>query len=928
MKKVSVIVTCYNHEKYIEQCLRSIFSQTHQNIELFIVNDGSSDNSDEVIRQTILDSPFEVTEYLFQENQGSCVSRNEGLDWATGEFILMVDSDNYLDDNHIEVSLALLEVSQKDIAYTSLKNADTQTVINEVPEFDLTRLLNVNFIDTCSLIRKEALGSHRFDLYLNRLFMQDYDFFLSLIHDGAQAIKVEGLYQNYRVLPNSVGNRAENRTQRLKWFEIYSYIIAKYPDYQEKSQSSWFSSWFFQLNHEYDYLLNENAKLNSRNFDLYLNNFSRERELFNKEKQLLDIQKDPFSWIKSQGLAAGSPENINSKKWRFKQKLSFSAQCIKNIFSNRPTDEIKEEPKEAISNSQNINLSDTFLSENAYQEWIANTEDMQNRLTYERHTGFGLVPTISILMPVYNVERKWLEKAVQSVKNQWYPKWELCIADDASTNLETISYLEELLAEGNPKIKVVFRKENGHISEATNSALEIATGEYIALLDNDDELTPNALFEVLEFINQHPDDEINLVYTDEDKIDEEGQRFSPHFKPDWSPDLILNQNYISHLGVYKTEIARKIGGFRKGFEGAQDHDFLLRFVEQINSKSIYHIPKVLYHWRAIVGSTAFDTDQKEYVNETGIRVIQETLERRSIKGEVTSGPITGLYDIRYDILEEALVSIIIPTRNGYEDLKLCIDSIIETSTYSNYEIIVADNGSDDPAMLPLFNEYQEKLGDRFTRVYLNIPFNYSRLNNKAVAVSAGKYLLFLNNDTSIIAPDWIERMLGFAQFERIGCVGAKLVYFDDTIQHGGVILGMGGIAGHSFVGLPKDDFGYFGKLYTDYNYTAVTAACMMVSRQDFETVNGFDEELEVAFNDIDLCIRIFELGKNNVWAHDAVLYHGQSQAQDEEKTLEMDWNVQKDSARIKAKYGEKLLQDPAGNINYASIKNPFETNIE
>lgn len=516
-----------------------------------------------------------------------------------------------------------------------------------------------------------------------------------------------------------------------------------------------------------------------------------------------------------------------------------------------------------------------------YAEWITRHENIDLKSQQEQSKKFDYRPLISIAMPVYNVEIKWLEKCIDSVINQTYDNWELCISDDASTDPKIKKCLEAY-EKKEPRIKVVFRKENGHISLATNSALEIATGEFIALLDNDDELPPHALFEVVKVLNERP--ELDVIYSDEDKIDAEGNRFDPHFKADWSPDTLMGNNYISHLSVYRSSIVKSLGGFRKGYEGSQDYDLVLRVTEQIPEDHIYHIDKVLYHWRTIPGSTASSGEAKSYIYDSGVKALTDTLNRRGIKGTVRPGLISGFYEVTYEVLQEELVSVIIPTKNGYDDLKLCVDSIIEKTSYPNYEIIIADNGSTDPKMQELFAEYKKQLNERFIVELIDIPFNYSRINNLAAEKASGKYLLFLNNDTEVIEPNWMTTMVSYAQFDRIGCVGAKLYYPDDTTQHAGVLVGIGGVAGHALNNYDRTHCGYFGRLVIDVNYLAVTAACMMVKAADFKAVNGFDETLEVAFNDVDLCLKIYELGRYNVYAHQVELYHFESKSRGYEDT--------------------------------------------
>lgn len=548
-----------------------------------------------------------------------------------------------------------------------------------------------------------------------------------------------------------------------------------------------------------------------------------------------------------------------------------------------------------------------------YLNWIKEFEQVDVATMKKEMASFDLNPKISILVPVYNVEEKWLNKCIQSVQNQVYSNWELCLADDASTMKHVKPLLEKLMLK-DERIKVIFREKNGHICEATNSALSIATGEYIALMDNDDEIPINALFEVVKAINQNP--AVDLIYSDEDKMDVDGNRSDPAFKSDWAPDLLLSTNYISHLGVYKTSIAKEIGGFRKGFEGAQDYDFVLRFTERIEPQNITHISKVLYHWRMIETSTAVNQDSKGYAFEAGRKAIEEALQRRNIKGTVNHAAGYGLYDVQYDILTEDKVSIIIPTKNGYDDLKRCVDSILEKTTYSNYEIIIADNGSDEERVLKLLTDYQKRLPNQFYVERLDIPFNYSRINNLAAQKANGKYLLLLNNDTEIISSDWLEKMVGFCQFDRIGAVGAKLYYPNHTIQHAGVILGLGGAAGHGHHTFPQGDFGYFGRLEINVNYMAVTAACLMIKKADFESLNGFNEELTVAFNDVDLCIRAHELlGKQNVWLHGVEVYHFESQTRGYENTPEKLARFEQETQFMYDKWGDLIENDPYYNIN-------------
>ena len=568
--------------------------------------------------------------------------------------------------------------------------------------------------------------------------------------------------------------------------------------------------------------------------------------------------------------------------------------------------------KNGISHTIQRAKIEKLRNQASYPNWLARNEVLDIEAMTQEIATFHYQPKISIAMPVYNVEEKWLRLCIDSILNQVYTNWELCMADDASTDPNVKKILTEY-QQLDERIRVVFREQNGHISEATNSALAIATGEFVALLDNDDELAINAFYEVVKVLNENP--ELDLIYSDEDKIDMDGNRSDPAFKPDWSPDLLLGTNYISHLGVYRRSILEEIGGFLKGYEGSQDYDLVLRFTEKTTKERIKHIPKVLYYWRMLPTSTAVDQGSKGYAFEAGLRAVQDALVRRGINGHATHGAANGLYDVYYDIKSDKLVSIIIPTKNGHKDVQRCVSSIIEKTTYQNYEIIMADNGSTDPKMQELFAEYKHQLKDRFIVELIDIPFNYSRINNLAAKKANGKYFLFLNNDTEVIEPDWMTAMVSYAQFDRIGCVGAKLFYPDDTTQHAGVLLGIGGVAGHALNNYDRTHCGYFGRLVIDVNYLAVTAACMMVKAADFNAVNGFDETLEVAFNDVDLCLKVYELGRYNVYAHQAELYHFESKSRGYEDTPEKQRRFAGEIKKMQDKWPSYIAHDPFYNDN-------------
>lgn len=568
--------------------------------------------------------------------------------------------------------------------------------------------------------------------------------------------------------------------------------------------------------------------------------------------------------------------------------------------------------KNGISHTIQRAKIEKLRNQASYPNWLARNEVLDIEAMTQEIATFHYQPKISIAMPVYNVEEKWLRLCIDSILNQVYTNWELCMADDASTDPNVKKILTEY-QQLDERIRVVFREQNGHISEATNSALAIATGEFVALLDNDDELAINAFYEVVKVLNENP--ELDLIYSDEDKIDMDGNRSDPAFKPDWSPDLLLGTNYISHLGVYRRSILEEIGGFRKGYEGSQDYDLVLRFTEKTTKERIKHIPKVLYYWRMLPTSTAVDQGSKGYAFEAGLRAVQDALVRRGINGHATHGAANGLYDVYYDIESEKLVSIIIPTKNGYKDVQRCVSSIIEKTTYQNYEIIMADNGSTDPKMHELYAEFEQQLPGRFFVESIDIPFNFSTINNRAAKKAHGEYLLFLNNDTEVITENWLTLMVSFAQQERIGCVGAKLLYPNNTVQHAGVILGLGGVAGHGHYGYSHGDLGYFGRLAINVNYSAVTAACLLMKKADFDAVGGFEEAFTVAFNDVDLCLKVQALGRDNVWLHEAELYHFESQTRGYDDKGKKKKRFEQEKVMMEEKWGPLIENDPFYNPN-------------
>jgi O-antigen biosynthesis protein len=515
-----------------------------------------------------------------------------------------------------------------------------------------------------------------------------------------------------------------------------------------------------------------------------------------------------------------------------------------------------------------------------YERWVKLEQKAQRKyaaVVEAQLRSLQYVPLISIVMPVYNVKPEWLRHAIVSVQQQSYAHWQLCIADDCSTDPRLKDLLTQF-AKTDARIQVQFLEENRGIAGASNAALAMAEGEFVGLLDHDDTLASDALFAIVKAINAEPD--LDCLYSDEDKITEKGRRYDPFFKPDWSPDTLRSYNYLCHFTVIRRALAAEVGGFRAGFDGSQDYDLFLRVTEK--SSKIAHIPHILYHWRAIEGSVGKRADAKMYAYDSGKKALEEHLLRTGIEAKVESGLFLGSYHMRYKVYDRPQVAIIIPTKDKVEVLKRCIDSIRERTTYLHYRIVVVDNGSKESATHAYYASLTTQ--PNITVLKYDHPFNFSSINNYAVRQTDAEYLLFLNNDTEVITPGWLEEMLGYIQRPNVGAVGSALYYPNDTVQHGGIIIGIGGVAGHSHKYFPRSEYGYFGRLKTVQNLSAVTAACLMTKRTVLVEVGGFEETLSHAFNDVDLCLKIRDKGYLVVYTPFAELYHHESMSRGYENT--------------------------------------------
>lgn len=561
-----------------------------------------------------------------------------------------------------------------------------------------------------------------------------------------------------------------------------------------------------------------------------------------------------------------------------------------------------------------VKLTERFQADDVdYEQWYENHKALPEELEKQKNEKWKRKPLISIVVPVYNTPQVFLRQMIESVQNQSYSEWELCIGNASPENKEMKKILEEY--KNDARIKEVEIPENKGISQNTNRAMEIASGEWIGLLDHDDLLAPNALYEIAKAVNEHPDTEV--IYTDEDKVTTDlKEHFQPHLKPDFNLDLLRSNNYICHFFVASRDLIKRVGGFRPEFNGAQDYDLILRCTEQ--AKQIVHIPKILYHWRVHKASTADNPASKMYAFDAGKRAIEEHLVRCRTKGTVQHTKDLGFYRVKYEVCGEPLVSIIIPNKDQSEALKKCLDSIREKTSYRNYEIIIVENNSEEPET---FAFYKKIAGEKIKIVTWEGEFNYSAINNFGVRHARGDYLLLLNNDVEIINGDWLTEMLSHCQRKEVGIVGAKLYYPDNTIQHAGIIIGIGGIAGSVFVGLPRAFSGYLHKASIQLDLSAVTAACMLVKRSVFEQVGGLEEKLKVAFNDVDFCLRVREKGYLVVYDPYAELYHYESKTRGAEDTKEKIRRFQTEIEYMRSHWIGLLKKgDPYYNCNLSLTK--------
>ncbi|NJR39566.1 MAG: glycosyltransferase [Leptolyngbyaceae cyanobacterium CSU_1_4] len=983
---IAAVITSYNYGAFLTEAIESVLRQTRLPDEILISDDASTDDTYEIATLYQEKYPDLIKVNRNEENLGIVNHFNKAVKLTNADYVAILGADNRFRSDYLDKTSEILDLEPEvAIAYTdfALFGNRAHLVFQDFPqewrgEIKLDRFFIVNFPNFDEVHRQYLLETGNFihgsSMFRRKAFMEvggyvskseqpeDYGLFQRIVKAGWQAkrsplplleYRQHSKYQaniqltSYGALQLYKGQVRDYQAQ----IQGYQAQISQYGLAQEQLQKELAQSqteltnaqierqrtqaYVQQVCAEFDQLQTDShhlrvnlsavhAELHAVRASVADSHEQVRRKQTKIEELRTKIQRLRVELERTQTrlIAVESSKFWKLRKAWFKLKRLFGVR--ENDAFEAPTDSLGSAPSQEVSAPPQPPAARSYNPTLAYELWMqqhtptaVDLQDMANLIKI-----FAKQPRVSVVMPVYNPTIQFLREAIESVLAQVYSNWELCIADDASLNPLVRETLEEY-ANQDERIRVVFRTENGHISRASNSALEVATGEFIALLDHDDVLAPEALYEMVLMLNKHP--EADMIYSDEDKIDAENRRKFPFFKPDWCPDSFLSRMYTCHLGFYRRSLITEIGGFRVGFEGSQDYDLVLRLTEKTNQ--IFHIPKILYHWRIHEHSASSGAVAKPYAYEAGQRAIAEALERRGEPGQVTEiAQHRGHYIVRYDIKTHDLVSIIIPTRDLGRFLNQCLESIFENSTYPNYEVILVDNGSTEPYTEKVISDWLNREPNRFRCYSYGIPFNYSKLNNYGVSKASGKYLLFLNNDTEVIAPDWIEAMVEHSQRSSIGAVGARLLYSDNTIQHAGVILGIGGVGGHLHKCLDANATGHFDRLVDTLNYSAVTAACLMCRREVFEAAGGFNEDLAVAFNDVEFCLKILRAGFRNICLPHAKLYHHESKSRGYEDTPEKKLRFNGEIAYIRDRWSSILDHDPCYSP-HLSLKHEEECRI-
>ena len=924
---VSILIRSTDRET-LQQTLNSVAAQSYDAIEVWVV---AATPSHQPLPAQIGRFPlhFVVTTEALSRTQAA----NKALELAQGERLLFLDDDDWITPTHVAVLIqALKDNPTYKAAYSQAQAVDASG--QDLPEaligmpYDRSMLLSGNFMVMHSVLFDVALRELgcRFDEQLE--LFEDWDFWLQVSRhtDFLFVSKPSAIYRIHQSSGVHVQVRFVDTSYQIiyrKWRKLWT---------DEQLSQIMTRNWEFKENTIV--LAQTQSALAATQSVLVATQSSLEKVNVNLSHAHDELIQTSEKLVQSQHAQQGLQNSLDalmqSRSWRWTQMLRSLGAITRRVrqllrqqggamhaLKKTASVLLKQGPQGVVSAVHRA--ADQSVS---YADWIAQNEAPAHLYSHfkEKSLGWQHQPLVSVVMPTYNSPLHFLAQAIESVQAQVYPHWQLCIADDASTNPEVQAFLKEA-AQKDARISVVLRSQNGHISESSNSALGIAKGEWVALLDHDDLLHPMALYELVNTLQSHP--EAQIVFSDEDKIDEKGQRFGPYFKTDYNPELMWAQNMISHLGCYKKSTLDAMGGFRKGFEGSQDYDLALRVIQRSKPHQIVHIPRVLYHWRAIIGSTALAPNEKPYAETASRKALVEHLAALQIPASVEPAPELSYMNRVRPLLQkpDPLISLLIPTKDGIDLLKQCIQSVQQKSSYQFYEILVVNNNS----QLPESQIYFDQLKREGIRVLdYPHPFNFSAINNFAARQARGEYLCLMNNDIEVQSNDWMQELLSFAQLDHAGAVGARLWYpGHQGLQHGGVVVGLGGVAGHAHVGLKKNEKGYFGRPVLHHRCSAVTAACLMIKKSTYFAVGGMDEQIAVAFNDVDFCLRLGDAGYHCVYTPSAELIHHESATRGDDLSDENRNRFMGEEAFMKARWGERLNRDPFFSPNLSFSHTDF-----
>ncbi|MFC2100997.1 glycosyltransferase [Bacteroidota bacterium] len=924
---ISLVIPCYNHGRYIRDAVKSVLMLQRGIYEVIIVNDGSDDPETINILENIKDDAIQI---IHQENMGLAHARNAGIRMASADIILTLDSDNVIDAGYVYQAVDILKRNPEiGVVYANHRFFGSKNGYKAVENFNLQKLLIGNYIDACAVFRKKVWeDSGGFDPDMPVQGYEDWNIWLGATNNGWKFHHLDDFLFDYRIRGNSMIQLSldpENRYNMVaytveKFKTLYNAHFPHIISSLHKIIANWEGHYGAELKNLHNSLENYQSQ-NDNLLKLVHNYENRIKEFENSAYWKFKKHYNKLKYLLRTSSDIGKRRGMKFiRRFLFLVSLNgrtivyrFISEIFKSlylIFEIRPVRFLYLKEDHAL------------LSDDPYTMWRIKYAPREIEFVEfaDQIRFFKLMPKISIIVPVYNPPIHLLKATLESVIDQIYENWELCLADDNSSDPEVKKVLQEY-EKSDHRIKLILRKENGHISQCSNSALSIAEGEFAAFLDHDDILSKDALFQVVKLLNKYPD--TDLFYSDEDKIDENDHHFMPHFKPQWCPDNLLSRNYFGHLTVLKLQLIREIGGFRIGFEGSQDYDLILRFTEKTDK--IRHIPKVLYHWRVHKESASLSEEVKPYAYNAARNALTEALDRRNEKGNVDFLPGFRGYSIRYNINNPGKVSIIIPSKDKADILEVCLQSLFNITSYPDFEVIVINNRSSESSFFKLVEKWKDLKPDQFKCIEADIDFNFSKIINFGVQHATGKYLLFLNNDIEIIHADWMEAMVEQAQRKSIGAVGVKLLYQNNTIQHAGVIIGLGGAAGHTFVGSHKDATGYFNYIQCINNYSSLTAACMMCRKEVFDEVNGFDEDFSVEYNDVDFCLRLIEKNYFNVYLPHVTLYHYESLTRGHPLMVKSSFEKHKlEFQRFHDKWNKYILDDPCYNPNLRLDAHDFQ----